>query len=187
MVRSRPPGRVGAVFLGIVVAGGVATPFVAADDIWPGLWGPNGNGRAAADARLPRGHTLRVREAWRWTATPGWRTPDLRAGISPSVAHAGDLYGFGGDSLVCIDAGSGKTEWKERLYPGSLIVVDGHLVVLSATAGLLRVVEATALGYREKGRLEVLNRGAQAWAPPAYTDRRVFVRNEEEIAAIGVK
>ena len=127
-----------------------------------------------------------VRQGDNWNATPGWRTTDLQAGVSPPVAHAGHLFGFGGDYLVSVDAATGKTDWKERIYPGSLIVVDGHLVVLSASAGLLRVVEATASGYREKARLEVLNRGAQAWAPPAYVSRRVFVRNDEQIAAVDV-
>ena len=127
-----------------------------------------------------------VRQADEWTVTPWWRSPDLQAGISPPVAHAGHLFGFGGDYLVCVDAATGKTAWKERIYPGSLIVVDGHLVVLSASAGLLRVVEATATGYHEKARLEVLTRGAQVGAPPVYVGGRVFVRSEDQIAAIDV-
>jgi predicted TIM-barrel fold metal-dependent hydrolase/outer membrane protein assembly factor BamB len=121
-----------------------------------------------------------------WSAAPLWRSADLQAAINPPVFHAGHLFGFAGDDLVCVDAETGATVWKEQVYPGSLILVDGHLVVLSTSAGLLRVVEASAAGYREKARLELLSRGAQALAPPSYAGHRIFVRNEEEVAAVDV-
>lgn len=133
-------------------------------------------------------HLLRVgRSDAAWSVVPLWRTPDLQAAVGPPVFHAGHLFGFAGDDLACIDAESGRTAWKEKIYPGSLILVDGHLVVLSTSAGLLRVVEATAAGYREKARLPLLQRGAQAWTPPSYAGRRIFVRNEEEVAAVDVR
>jgi len=132
-------------------------------------------------------HVLRVtRKDETWSVLPSWRTADLQAAVSPPVLHAGHLYGFGGDHLACVDAGTGKTVWKKKIYPGSLILLDGHLVILSTAAGLLRVVEASASGYREKARLELLSRGAQASAPPSYAGRRIFVRNEEEVVAVDI-
>jgi outer membrane protein assembly factor BamB len=119
-------------------------------------------------------------------AEPAWQTLDLTADVSPPVFHGGHLYGFGGDFLACLDARTGKPAWKEKLYRGSLILVDGHLVVLSVNSGLLRVVEATPAGYREKARLEVLNRGSRAETPPSFAGRRIFVRNDEEIVAVDV-
>jgi len=119
-----------------------------------------------------------------WSASPLWRSPDLQGWITPAVFHAGHLFGFAGDDLVCASADTGARVWKERTYPGSLILVDRHLVVLSTSAGLIRVVEAAPSGYREKARLQVFNRGAQSWAPPSYAGRRVFIRNEEEVAAV---
>jgi outer membrane protein assembly factor BamB len=133
-------------------------------------------------------HLVQVkREAGGWKATPAWRNPDLQAYVSTPVFHQGSLFGFGGDFLACVEADTGKTRWKEKIYPGSLILVDGHLVVLSTGAGLLRVVEASPAGYKEKARLEVFNKGAQALAPPAFAGRRIFVRNEEAVVAIDVR
>ncbi len=133
-------------------------------------------------------HVLQVsRKDDSWTASPAWRSPALQSGVNPPVLHAGHLFGFSGDDLACVDTASARTAWKQKTYPGSLILVDGHLLVLSTSAGLLRVVEATASGYREKARLQVFNRGAQAYAPPSYAGRRVFVRNDEEIAAVDVR
>jgi outer membrane protein assembly factor BamB len=133
-------------------------------------------------------HVLQVKhEADGWKAAPAWRSSDLAAYVSTPVFHQGSLFGFGGDFLACLEADTGKTRWKEKIYPGSLILVDGHLVVLSTSAGLLRVVEASPSGYREKARLEIFNKGAQALAAPAYANRRIFVRNEEAVAAVDVR
>ena len=122
-----------------------------------------------------------------WRAEPHWTSQELTADVSPPVLHGGHLYGFGGDFLVCLDAETGKVAWKEKLYRGSAILVDGHLVVLSVSSGLLRVVEPTPAGYREKARLEVLGRGPRAETPPTFAGGRIFVRNEEELVAVAVE
>lgn len=121
-----------------------------------------------------------------WSAAPLWQGADLRGFFGPPVLHAGHLFSFSGDDLVCADAQTGKTVWKERTYPGSITVVDGHLLVLSASAGLLRVVEATPSGYREKARLQLFPPGAQAFSPPSYAGRRIFARSDAEVVAVDV-
>lgn len=122
-----------------------------------------------------------------WAMEELWRSADLTASIAPPVLHEGHLYGFGGDQLACVEAATGKVAWKERLYAGSLMLVDGHLVVLSQASGEVRVVEATPAGYREKAKLQVLNRGGRADAPPSFAGGRIFVRNDEELAAIAIE
>jgi outer membrane protein assembly factor BamB len=130
---------------------------------------------------------VRVSQAnGQFTVAPQWSTKDLVASVSPPVYADGHLYGFGGDFLACLEAASGKTVWKEKLYPGSVILVDGHLVVLSVSAGLLRVVEATPAGYREKAKVEVLTRGARAEAPPSFAAGHVFVRDDEQLVAVRI-
>lgn len=130
---------------------------------------------------------LRVtREGDAMSARELWNTAELKALIGPAVFHRGHLYGFGGDDLACLDADTGRALWKQRVYAGSLILVDGHLLVLSNTAGLLRVVQATPDGYREKAQLKVFNPGAHAESPPSFAGRRVYLRNEEEIAAVEI-
>jgi outer membrane protein assembly factor BamB len=127
-----------------------------------------------------------VREGGAWRVEERWRSTDLDAGIGPPVLHDGHLYGFGGDDLACVELATGRVRWKQRLYRGSLILVDGRLVVLSQASGILRVVEATPDGYRETAQLAVLSRGGKAEAPPSYAGGRVFVRNDEEIAAVTI-
>lgn len=134
------------------------------------------------DAKLAR----LKREGERVEIEPVWAKPVLRSRISPPVHKDGHIYGFDGDDLVCVRAETGDVVWKQRTYAGSLILVDDALVVLSATGGVVRVVEATPSGYRERAQLEVLNRGAQTEAPPSFAGGMIFVRNDEEIVAIAV-
>lgn len=116
-----------------------------------------------------------------------WRSNGLTAYVGTPVYHDGHLYGYGGDFLRCLRANDGTTAWEEKTYPGSLVLVDGHLVTLSIAAGLVRVVEATPAAYRERGRLEVLARGARAETPPSVAGRRIFLRNDEEVVAVDVE
>jgi outer membrane protein assembly factor BamB len=116
-----------------------------------------------------------------------WRSPGFTACVAAPVYRDGHLYGYGGDFLRCIRASDGGTAWEERTYPGSLVLVDGHLVALSITAGLLRVVEASPQAYRERARLPVLEPGARAETPPSVVGRRIFVRNDEEVVAVDVE
>jgi hypothetical protein len=125
--------------------------------------------------------------AGKFDAQPLWQTGDLIASVSPPVFRDGHLYGFGGDFLTCLDAGSGKAVWREKLYPGSVILVGDRLMVLSVSAGFLRVVQATPAGYREEGKLEVFNRGARADTPPSFAGGHVFMRNDEEVVAVRVE
>ena len=81
----------------------------------------------------------------------------------------------------------GRTAAKDTVaYPGSLILVGDRLVVLSANAGLLRIVDASSAGYKERSRLEVLTRGAAAEVPPSFGAGTIFVRSEDEIVAVAV-
>ncbi|HEY7515081.1 MAG TPA: PQQ-binding-like beta-propeller repeat protein [Vicinamibacteria bacterium] len=119
-------------------------------------------------------------------AKPVWVAAGLKSRVSPPVYYKGHLYGFGGDDLVCMEAASGRVVWTEKTYPGSLILVDGHLVTVGTVSGIVRVVEATPSGYGEKARLEVMGRGPSCETPPSFAGGRIFVRNEEEIAAVEV-
>jgi outer membrane protein assembly factor BamB len=131
-----------------------------------------------------------TRKGGAWEAAPAWSSRDFRAEVQPVTLHAaalgGHLYGFGGEMLSCLEAATGKTAWKEKVYPGSLILVDGHLVALSQSSGLLRVIEASPVAYRERARLEVFTPGAVGDTPPSFAGRRIYLRNSEEMVAIEV-
>lgn len=128
------------------------------------------------------------REDDTFSVESGWITDEVRAGGNPVnlhvVAHGDYLYGFGGEHLRCLDAATGRSVWSEKIYPGSVIVVDAHLVVLSQAAGLLRIVEATPAGYREKARHQTFTPGAPTDTPPGFAGGRLYLRNADEIVVL---
>lgn len=115
-----------------------------------------------------------------------WSSRDIKANIGLPVHHEGFLYGVGSEELACLDAATGKTRWRERTYPGSVILVDGHLVLLSQHAGLLRLVSATPEGYREEAKLPLADPGYPMEAAPSFADGKIYVRTLDAVIAVAV-
>ena len=127
-----------------------------------------------------------TREGTAFKAAEVWRRPVLKSSYSPTVFHDGHLYGFNGAYLVCVDAATGDVKWRQKVYGGSLILVDGHLVLLGESSGDLRVAEATPAGYREKLKTSVFNAGSSSFTGPSWAGGRVYLRNVEEIVALEI-
>jgi outer membrane protein assembly factor BamB len=115
-----------------------------------------------------------------------WRSPRLKQSYSPTVFHGGHLYGFNGGWLVCASPDDGAVVWRQKVYSGSLILVDGHLVILGDNSGDLRIAEASPGGYREKLKAPVFNAGAASATGPSFGDGRLLLRNVEEIVALEI-
>jgi outer membrane protein assembly factor BamB len=101
----------------------------------------------------------------------------------------GYLYGYSNAILTCIEAGTGKVQWRDRsVGKGSLTYADGRLYVLGEgnTVGL---VDASPEGYVERGRFQIADQGWPSWAHPVVSGRRLYLRNQGVLAAhdIGAK
>jgi outer membrane protein assembly factor BamB len=99
----------------------------------------------------------------------------------------GYLYGFSSSILTALHFDTGKVAWRDRsVGKGSLTYADGHLYVLSEvnTVGL---VEATPEGYREKGRFYIPDSGLPSWAHPVVSGGRLYIRNQNSLAAYDVQ
>jgi enterochelin esterase-like enzyme len=113
-----------------------------------------------------------------------WSSSDLKQSLATPVLYEGNLYGFSGEFLTCVDASNGEKVWKSRPPGGrGLILVDGHLVVF-ANDGAVVVIEASAEGYREKARVKVSDAGSYTY--PSFADGLFFVRNTTDFAAVAV-
>ncbi|MGD8376700.1 MAG: PQQ-binding-like beta-propeller repeat protein [Acidobacteriota bacterium] len=113
-----------------------------------------------------------------------WRSERLQNSYSPAVLHEGSFYGFGGGSMMCLDASNGAVRWTQPLQGGSLIRVDDHLVALSSTQGILRVVPATPAGYTEAASIAVFAPGDYTAIAPSFGAGRIFLRGGRELAAV---
>lgn len=113
-----------------------------------------------------------------------WRSRELKQCYSPPVAHGDALFGLSGTFLVGIDLDSGRRLWKSR-EPGArgLIVVDGHLVLLSSR-GELVVAPAVRDGFEAVASRKVLERGG--FTAPVFGAGRLFVRNTTGLACVEI-
>jgi outer membrane protein assembly factor BamB len=119
-------------------------------------------------------------------AQEAWKAPRLKNSLSPTVFHDGHLFGFNSGYLTCLDPATGGVAWREKVYAGSLILVDGHLLILGAESGDLRVARASRRGYEERLRTPVFNAGATSVTGPAFAAGRLFLRNLEELLAVDI-
>ena len=114
-----------------------------------------------------------------------WEQPFMRNHFSSAVVHEGMIYGFDNATLKAISVEDGKPAWGKRgLGKGSLILADGHLLVLS-DRGKLLLVEATPEAYREKGSVQALE--GLCWTAPALADGRVYLRNHDELVVYDLR
>ncbi|MCI0414116.1 PQQ-like beta-propeller repeat protein [bacterium] len=114
-----------------------------------------------------------------------WLGKSMRNHFNTSILHNGYIYGFDNAVLKCIDANTGEEKWKRSGYgKGSLILADGHLLVLSER-GQLVMVEATPTEYKEKASAEVLQ--GKCWTMPTLVNGKLFVRNQKEMVCLDLK
>ena len=111
-----------------------------------------------------------------------WKSRVMKNHFNSSVLHGNYLYGFDNFILKCIEASTGEEQWAARGFEkGSLILADGHLIVLSEE-GKLVLVEAVPSEYREKAVFQVLQ--GQCWTAPTLAGGKLYVRNGEELVCL---
>ena len=102
--------------------------------------------------------------------------------INSSVIFEHYIYGFDGGILKCVDARTGEVKWRARGFQrGSLIVADGHLIVLGEQ-GRLALVEADPSRYKEKGQVQILT--GRSWTSPALAMGKLYLRNQKELVCL---
>ncbi|MDE2812270.1 MAG: PQQ-binding-like beta-propeller repeat protein [Gemmatimonadota bacterium] len=114
-----------------------------------------------------------------------WRNNNMQNHSATSIYYQGHLYGFDGSTLKCLDAETGEEKWKTRGYGhGTLIVADGHLVILGERCEL-GIAEATPAGFVEKVNALVFRRSG-CGTIPSLVDGGIYLRDNKEIVRINI-
>lgn len=109
---------------------------------------------------------------------------NMRNHFNNSILYEGNLYGFDGNSnlgrvvrLTCMDFETGEIKWKKAgLGCGSLIIADGHLLILSDRGDLV-LADASPDGFNEIARSRFLD--GRCWTAPVLLNGRVYGRNAD--------
>src|SRR5690242_12812726 len=116
----------------------------------------------------------------RFSARQIWKNTNLKNKFNSSVFLNGYVYGLDEGILTCIDAATGRRQWKDGRYGyGQLLLASGHLVVLSGEGELI-LVRATPDRHEEVARFQAIH--GKTWNHPAIADGRILVRNAVEMA-----
>jgi outer membrane protein assembly factor BamB len=118
---------------------------------WAQLWGPHGDGRAAAGVALPDAPALKARELWRRPVGSGF------SGVTTAQGRAYTATSDGAsDHVVAFDPRTGAEAWRTRIgdtYRGhdgskdgpiSTPAVDGSRLFIVGPRGLLLALDAAS-------------------------------------------
>ena len=120
-------------------------------------------------------------------ATEAYFTREMKNHHGGMVLVDGYLYGYNDLILTCLEFATGKRMWVDRsVGKGSVTYADGQLYIQGEN-NLVGLVEATSVGYREKGRFEIPDKGQLSWAHPVISDGRLYVRNQDTLLVYDIK
>ncbi|MDE2999734.1 MAG: PQQ-like beta-propeller repeat protein [Gemmatimonadota bacterium] len=120
-----------------------------------------------------------------FSATRVWESRRMKNHFGTSLLVGDYLYGFDNAILKCIEARTGKEQWKYRGYgKGALMYADGHLLLMS-DSGRLALAKATPEGFSEAAGVQVLS--GRSWTMPTLANGRVFVRDMRKIVCLDLR
>jgi len=139
------------------------------------------------------------RVVWRGRSNSEINTDGLHSLISTPVISKGHIYGicsFG--QFRCLDEATGERVWetldvtKEKArWATGFIVRSGDRFFINNDRGELMIADLKPDGYHELSRSQLIQPtnkrggrrelGAVNWVHPAYANRRIFTRNDEEM------
>lgn len=118
----------------------------------------------------------------------------LLSHTSTPLIIGGHVFGArSSGELVCLEAATGKVVWKSEdvTEPKSGASIHltpaGDVVLLFTDEGTLIRARLTPAGYAETARAQLIaptypfSASKMAWAPPAFANGHVFVRNDKEL------
>ncbi len=142
-----------------------------------------------------------ARVAWKGSSNSEIQTDKLHSLISTPVIDGDHIYGICSyGQFRCLDARTGERVWEtpdvtreHARWATGFLVRNGDRYFINNDHGELIIARLSPKGYQEISRTVLIkptansgNRrqlGAVHWSHPAYANRHIYVRNDEEILA----
>jgi outer membrane protein assembly factor BamB len=114
-----------------------------------------------------------------------WKNKNLKSKFSSAILHKDHIYGLDLGIMTCVDAETGKRQWKEGRYAHGQFIQAGNFFIVQSEKGYLAQVAVDPTAFRETGRLKALKH--RTWTHPTLADGVLLIRNDREMAAIRLK
>jgi outer membrane protein assembly factor BamB len=120
-----------------------------------------------------------------------WKSKEMQNQLHSSLLFEGHLYGIDGNMeagarLRCLVWSTGEVKWSEdELRPGGLAFAGGKLILLT-DSGELVIAAATADGFEEQARGQVLN--GKCWTVPVLSNGLLYCRSVDgQVACVDLR
>jgi outer membrane protein assembly factor BamB len=97
------------------------------------------------------------------------------------------------DGLACLNL-DGKLQWRTKDVEGApnfergpFIFADGKLIVLDGKTGTLYLVKADPSEYKQLASAKMVEENDMAWAPLAFSDGKLLVRDWNTLKCVDLK
>jgi len=125
-----------------------------------------------------------------------WKNDRVGSKVAQAFVHNGRIYANGGQSFdwyvkrkngfFCMGL-DGELLWNTLKDPwfefGNVLMVDGVLLVMHGQKGELVMIAPNPNDYKELARARVLS-GKQLWAPMAYSNGKLVLRDHSKIVCL---
>ncbi len=108
---------------------------------------------------------------------PVWENREMVTSFSGAVAMGGNLFGFDGKVLKCVDS-TGRTLWSERGIDNGAVTGAGDRLIVMGGNGELQIVAATPAGYELQSKAELFDAG-RYWTKPVLVDGVIYCRSSK--------
>ncbi len=144
---------------------------------------------------------LAVEEVWRRLGPDEQKTDSLHSIMSTPLLQGDYVYGVDSyGELRCLEADTGDRVWEDRTatprnrWSNIHMVKNGDRVFMFNEAGELVIGKLSPAGFTEIDRARLIDptkeqlrrREGVCWAHPAYANRCVFARNDEELICVSL-
>lgn len=135
--------------------------------------------------------TRRVRvthEGDQWQSSEVWTSRSFKPYYNDFVVHKGNLYGFDGSVLICINLDTGKPRWRASNSYGNgqvLLLADQDMLLVLSEQGEVALVEAKPESCNEIAKFQAIE--GKTWNHPVIAHGKLLVRNGEQAACFALE
>lgn len=116
---------------------------------------------------------------------PVWQSDVLLCKFQSPVYFEGNLYASDQNALKAVEFLTGKELWKKpRMRNGTLILADGHLILLTED-GKLQIAKPSPEDFKPLTDAQILD--GRCWTQPVLHRGRIYARNLERVVCFDVR